>query len=62
MKTETEAIIVVTLDKLISELDNVLDELDEIEGGRARNAEALLMKVTIGLNNLIDRLTEESCP
>ncbi len=56
MKTE---MLVVTLDAMITHIDQALDELSEAPDLAARNAENMLMDVTIALNALIDRLTEE---
>lgn len=59
MKPETEVYLVVALDHMITKLDRVLDELEDLENHQVSKAEHLIMDMTMELNGLIDRLTEE---
>ncbi len=70
MKPETEVLLVAALDGLITKIDQALDELEvwgtdegyssNREDNARQNAEHILMNVTMELNSLIDRLTEEA--
>jgi hypothetical protein len=59
VKPETEVYVVAALDNMVTKLDQVLDELEEISGAPARKAENLIFGITLELNGLMDRLTEE---
>lgn len=51
--------VVASLDMMITEIDNAIDELLDDETPEARKAEQILLKVTMELNVLVDRLTDE---
>lgn len=59
MTTETETLLVVALDGMITKLDQVLDELEDLETHNVTAAENMIMDITMEINGLIDRLTEE---
>ncbi len=60
MTIQTEAAIVVTLDKAITKLDQVLDELELVPDKEISRAEHLIMQVTMELTDLIDKVTEDA--
>ena len=51
---------VTALDTIQTKLDHVLDELDGCEGPRIKMAESLIFKLSMEINGLIDRLTDEA--
>ncbi len=59
MKPETEVLVVATLDKMITKLDQVLDELELFPNKEVSHAEHLVMQVTMEITDLIDRVTED---
>jgi hypothetical protein len=59
MKPESEVLIVAALDSMITRIDNAVDQLIDIDSPGARQAENILLDVTIELNGIIDRLAEE---
>lgn len=62
MKPETKVYLVAALDQMITHIDNALDEIAEADAPEIQKAEVILMHVTMELNGLIDRLTEEGLP
>lgn len=59
MKAETEVQIVMTLDNMITKIDNVIDELDDVDSPAVEKAKTQLINMTGELYGLIDRLADE---
>ena len=59
MKTEN---LVVALDSIITDIDNALDEMMDVDTIEADRARTMLMKATMRLNAVIDDLTGEVEP
>lgn len=60
MTSETESLVVLALDQLLTTIDHILEELDEHGGGtNVANAEKMLLEATIQINVLIDRVVED---
>lgn len=52
-------IIVTVLDRMVTKVDNALDELLDNDAPEVAKAERLLLEVTMELNGLIDRITDD---
>lgn len=60
MMPETEVQVVLALDNMITKLDRVLDELEDIETHKVSEAEHIIMTISTELHGLIDRITADS--
>ncbi len=58
MKAEDEMKIVAALDRIITKLDDAVDELLEIDTPASQKVESMLMNVSVDLTVLLDRITE----
>ncbi len=60
MRNETEVLVVAALDGIITKLDHILDEVEDVDNKQVKKAEGMIFMIQIQLNDLMDRLTEEA--